>query len=105
MNGRSIVLWGFISTTILTGIISAAQGLGFTRIDLPYMLGSLFSANRDRAKVIGTVIHFFNGWAFAALYAAAFESWRRSSWWLGMGAGLFHAFFILAGVMRLLPSM
>jgi hypothetical protein len=105
MNIRSAALWGFVATSVLTGLITAGQGLGLTRIDLPYILGSLFTPNRDRAKVMGTAVHFFNGWVFAALYAAVFESWRKSTWWLGAGIGLVQAFFILGAGMRILPAI
>jgi hypothetical protein len=105
MNKRSATLWGFVATMILTGLISAGQGLGLTRLDLPYILGSLFTPNRDRAKVVGTGIHLVNGWMFAGIYAVIFESLRRSGWWLGACMGLTQAAVLLAAGLRLLPSV
>src|SRR5215211_7212573 len=48
-----------------------------------WVLGTMFTPNRDQAKLVGFGVHFLNGWIFASLYAAAFESWRRATWWLG----------------------
>jgi uncharacterized membrane protein YagU involved in acid resistance len=105
MNGRSVTLWGFVGTLVLTTLLAGSQGLGLTRMNLPYMLGTMVTPNRDRAKAIGFGLHLINGWLFAALYAAAFESWRRASWWRGAGIGLVHALFVLVAGMPLLPGL
>ncbi len=105
LNLRSTGLWGFVGTLILTGLMSASQGLGLTRMSLPYMLGTMFTADRDRAKVIGFFVHLLNGWWLALIYAAAFQSWRRATWWLGTGIGLVHGLFVLVTVMPLLPGL
>jgi hypothetical protein len=39
------------------------------------------------------------------VYAAAFESWGRATWWLGAGIGLVHAVAILTAAMPRLPSL
>ena len=65
------------STAILTTLIAGSQGLGISRMNFPFMLGTMFTPNRERAKLIGFGVHFVNGWIFAPVYAAAFESWRR----------------------------
>src|ERR671917_605567 len=105
MNTPSAALWGFVGTVILTGTMSAAQGLGLTRMGLPYLLGTMFTADRDRAKLVGFGVHLLNGWLFALVYAAAFEGWRRAAWWLGALIGLVHALFVLTAAMPILPSM
>ena len=105
MNKRSISLWGFVGTVILTTILSGSQGLGLTRMNLPFMLGTMFTPDRDRAKLVGFGAHFINGWIFASVYAAAFESWRRVTWRLGVAIGLVHALFVLVAAMPVLPAM
>ena len=105
MNKRSVTLWGFVATVVLTGVMSGSQGLGLTRMSLPYMLGTIFTPDRDRAKFVGFGVHMLNGWLFAAVYAAAFRSWRRSTWWLGATIGLVHGLFVLVAGMPLLPSV
>ena len=105
MNKRSVVQWGFVGTVVLTSLMAGSQGLGLTRMNLPFMLGTIFTPNRDRAKLVGFGVHFVNGWLFAAIYAAAFESWRRATWWLGAGIGVVHAVFVLVAAMPILPGI
>jgi hypothetical protein len=104
MNLTSILLWGFVATIVLTTIMAASQGLGFTRMSLPFMLGTMFTPDRGRAGVIGFLMHLLNGWMFALVYALAFESWRRATWWLGAGIGLVHGLAVLIAVMPILPG-
>ncbi|HYL04414.1 MAG TPA: hypothetical protein VE075_00135 [Thermoanaerobaculia bacterium] len=103
MNLASILLWGWLATMVLTTCLAASQGLGLSRMSLPLMLGAAFTGDRQRANVYGFVLHFVNGWLFALVYALAFESWHRATWWLGAILGLAQALFILAAVMPLLP--
>ena len=105
MNRRGSLLWGFVGTIVLTGLMSASQGLGLTRMSLPYMLGTIFTPDRDRAKLVGFGVHLLNGWWLAFIYAAAFQSWRRATWWLGAAIGLVHGLFVLLVVMPLLPGL
>jgi hypothetical protein len=74
-------------------------------MNIPYMLGTLFTADRDRAKLFGTGFHFLNGLLFAFIYAAAFESWGGATWWLGATTGLVQALFVLTAGVALLPGM
>ncbi|HEX6543797.1 MAG TPA: hypothetical protein VF040_18725 [Ktedonobacterales bacterium] len=105
MNTRSIALWGFVSTMILTILMSGSQALGLTRMNLPYLLGTMVTPDRDRAKLMGFGMHVVNGWLFASLYAAAFQSWRRATWWLGASIGLVHALFVLVAAATVLPAL
>lgn len=105
MNVRGTVLWGFVATVVLTGIMSGSQALGLTRMNIPFMVGTMVTPDRERAKVVGFGLHFLNGWLFAAIYCATFQSWRRATWWLGAAIGLVHALFVLVTAMPLLPSM
>src|SRR5215217_2780767 len=105
MNKRGVSLWGFVGTVVLTTLMAGSQGLGLSRINFPFMLGTMFTPNRDRAKLIGFGVHFLNGWIFASVYAAAFESWRRATWWLGGAIGLVHALYVLVAAMPALPAM
>jgi hypothetical protein len=105
MNWSSIILWGFVATIILTTAMEAAQGLGMSRISIPFLVGTMFTTDRNRASVIGFVVHFVNGWLFALLYALAFESWHRATWWLGAGIGAIHGLIVLVGFIPLLPAL
>lgn len=105
MNKLGVSLWGFVGTIVLTGLLAGSQGLGLTRIILPYMLGTMVTPDRDRAKLVGFGMHVVNGWLFACIYAAGFQSVRRATWWLGAAAGLVHALFVLVAGMALLPAL
>jgi hypothetical protein len=105
MNTKSVSLWGFVGTIVLTGLLAGSQGLGLTRMNIPYMLGTLATPDRDRARLVGFGVHLVNGWLFACLYAAAFQSLRRATWWLGAGFGLVHGLFVLVAGMPLLPAL
>lgn len=105
MNSTSVLLWGFVATVFLTGIMSAAHGARLTRMSIPYMLGTMLTPDHDRARLFGTGVHFVNGWLFAIVYAAAFESWGRATWWAGAAIGLVQAAFVLTAGMAFLPGM
>ncbi|MBI2527386.1 MAG: hypothetical protein HYV93_15540 [Candidatus Rokubacteria bacterium] len=105
MNVPAVLLWGFVATIVLTTVMAAAQGLGLSRMSIPFMLGTMMTPNRDRAPLLGFVIHLLNGWGFAFIYAFAFESWGRATWWLGAGIGLVHGLAVLVAVMPLLPGL
>ena len=105
MNVAGWLLWGFVATVVLTTIMAAAQGAGLTRISLPYMLGTVFTPGRDRAKIYGFALHLVDGWLFSLLYIAAFTAMHRATWWLGALGGLVHAAFVLTAGMQLLPGL
>jgi hypothetical protein len=103
-HGRRL-LWSFVATLFLTGLMSGSQNMGLTRMNIPYMLGTMVTPDRDRAKLAGSFLHFLNGWGFAFLYTAAFDSWRRAGWWRGAAIGIVHALFVLAVGVPLLPAL
>lgn len=105
MNVLGALLWGFFATIVLTTVMSAAQGFGLSRMSVPFILGAMVTPNRDRAPLIGFLIHLANGWLFAFLYAFAFESLARATWWLGAGIGLVHGLAVLVVLMPLLPGL
>ncbi len=105
MSVGSWLLWGFVGTIVLTTLMAASQGLRLTRMDLPYMVGSMFTPSRDLAKLLGFGVHLVNGWIFSLLYVAAFEAWGSASVWLGAAVGFVHAAFVLTAGMRILPGL
>jgi hypothetical protein len=88
MNWLHWLVWGFSGTVVLTSILAASQGFGLTRMNIPYLLGTMFTPNRDKAKVIGFFIHFANGWLFALVYVAGFHAFGVATWWFGAVIGL-----------------
>ncbi len=105
MSWGSWLVWGFAGTVVLTTLMSGSQGLGLTRMNLPYMLGTMVTPNRDRAKVIGIGIHLVNGWLFSLIYVAAFHVWGGPAWWKGAAIGLVHSLFVLTAGMSAMPGI
>jgi hypothetical protein len=105
VNLADLLVWGFSATVVLTTILVAAQAMGLTRIDLPFMIGSMFTPNRDRAKLVGYGVHLINGWLFAAIYAAAFETANQSGLLFGMLIGLVHGLAVAIVLMPLMPAL
>jgi len=105
MNWGSWMLWGFIATLVMTTTEAGAQELGLTRVDFPFLIGTIFTPDRDRAKVYGFVAHVLNGWAFSLLYVLAFESMGKAGWWRGALIGAVHALFVLMVVLWMMPGV
>jgi hypothetical protein len=105
MNWPSWLLWGFAGTIVLTTLMAGSQGLGITRMNIPFMLGTMFTANRDRAKIYGVGVHIINGWIFSLIYVAAFHVTGLFSWWFGAMIGLVHGLFVLVVGMPAIPAM
>jgi uncharacterized membrane protein YagU involved in acid resistance len=105
VNVGGVLLWGFVASIVVTAVMSSGQALGLSRMSLPFMLGTLFTANRDRAGMIGFIAHLLVGWVLAFVYAAAFESWGRANVWLGAAIGTVHGIVVLVAVMPVLPNV
>lgn len=105
MNWGSWLVWGFAGTVVLTTLMAGSQGLGLTRMSLPYMLGTMWTPNRDRAKVYGVLIHLVNGWLFSLIYVAAFHVTGLFEGWFGAMIGLVHGAFVLVVGMPVLPGL
>jgi hypothetical protein len=105
MNLPSILLWGLAATVVLTALTIGAQSLGLTRIDIPFILGTMFTADRDRAKFLGLVVHLINGWVFALVYGLFFESVDIATWWFGALIGLMQGVIVVVAFLPLLPGV
>jgi hypothetical protein len=83
-------------------VLRAASELRLTRIDLPFLLGTIVTADRRRAKALGYLLHFFFGFFFAVGYYAVFRSLGRAGWLLGAFLGLVHGLFISTALVNVL---
>jgi hypothetical protein len=93
---------GFVGTLVLTTLLRAASELRLTRIDLPFLLGTIVTADRLRAKAVGYLLHFFFGFFFALGYYAVFRALGRAGWSLGASLGLVHAVFTASALVNVL---
>jgi hypothetical protein len=105
MNLSSILLWGFAATVLLTSLTIAAQSLGLTRIDIPFIIGTMLTPDRDRARAIGLALHLINGWVFAIVYGLFFEHLHAATWWCGALLGALQGMFIVAVLLPVLPGI
>jgi hypothetical protein len=100
------IVGGFLGTVVLTTILRGASELGWTRMDLPFLLGTAVTADRVHAKVIGYALHFVFGLLFALVYYAVFVVVDHSGVLVGGALGLVHALFAgTALVSILLPAV
>jgi hypothetical protein len=104
MDIESVLLWGFGATLILTTIMAASKPLGLTRMDLPFLLGTLFTSNRNKASWIGFLTHLMLGWIFAFIYNTAFTNAGIHTWWFGLSIGFVHGAFVLGAGLQLIGS-
>lgn len=105
VNWSSWLFWGFVSTLILTMLLAGSQGLGLTRMNLPYMLGTMMTPDRDRAQLYGFGVHILFGWIFSFLYVLAFGFLGEARWWSGALIGVTHALFVLLVAVSILPGL
>jgi hypothetical protein len=78
---------------VLTTILRAATELRLTRMDLPFLLGTVLTSSRRLAKAVGYVAHFAFGLLFALGYFLLFASIGVSGPVLGAVFGVAHALF------------
>jgi uncharacterized membrane protein YagU involved in acid resistance len=105
MNFGSWLLWGFVATVANSILAAGSQGLGLTRLDLPYIMGMIVTPDRDKARLYGLIIHLLNGWLFSLFYVLIFESLHRTGWWVGALIGIGQALFVLVIVLSLMPGL
>jgi hypothetical protein len=105
MDWAGWALFGLVATTTLTVVMIVAQLAGQTRLDLPLLLGTIVTAEPDKARVAGFFIHLVIGQAFALGYAASFAILGLATWWLGLAFGGLHALVALAVLVPLLAGV
>ena len=101
--GLDWLLWGLIGTVAMTTVLHGSQGLGLSRLSLPFLVGTIFTDDRSRAAVLGFIAYVIGGWIFAMLYFLFFASIRIGTWWLGAALGFLHGLFLLVCALPLLP--
>ena len=104
MDLNSTMLWGFASTLVLTSLLVLCRNLHLTRMDIPFLLGTLVTSDRNRAKWIGFLLHLLFGFIFAFIYVWAFEMTGLKHWWFGSLVGIVHASFVLTAGMNIVSS-
>ncbi len=105
MDWAGWAIFGFVGTIVLTGVMVFAQLVGWTRMDIPMMLGTIFTASVARARIVGIFAHLAVGQLFALAYALAFWKLGRSGPLLGGIFGLVHGLATLTLIVPFLPTI
>jgi hypothetical protein len=87
------IVGGVLGTVVLTTMLRSASELGWTRMDLPFLLGTAVTVDRVRAKAAGYALHFVFGTLFALAYASVFAVVGHAGFALGALLGLVHGVF------------
>lgn len=98
-----ILIWGLIATLSMGAILFASQNLGWSRLDLPFLLGTIFTGERHAANVLGFSLTILIGWFIAFFYYLFFAALGTASWWLGAAAGFVHGLLVLTALLPLMP--
>jgi hypothetical protein len=93
---------GLVGTIVLTTGSRLAQQLGWTRMDIPLLLGTAFTADRGRAIAIGYAIHFLNGLLFSLVYGFIFAATGQAGWLFGLALGAVHGAIAGGGLLNVL---
>ena len=104
MDIENVLLWGFVATIVLTILLAVSKPLGISRIDIPFLLGTMLTANRNKAPFYGLLLHIVIGLVFAFLYAAILESLETRHWWYGLRGGAIHGAFVLSAGLNVLAA-
>jgi hypothetical protein len=105
MQAESVLVWGLVATVLLTVILYGSQGMGYSRLSLPFLIGTCLTPRRGRAVAYGLVIYLLGGWTFAFLYGWVFALVGVATWWLGALVGLLHALFLLVAMLPVVPYL
>ena len=98
-----ILLWGFIATVVMTSVLYASTSVGWSRLNMPYLLGSFFTGDRREANVLGFMLYVLGGWLFAFLYYLILSVVGTAGVWIGAAMGFVHAVLLLTLALPMLP--
>jgi hypothetical protein len=98
-----LLLWGLIATIAMTTVLQASQGLRFSRLSLPFLVGTFLTGRRSAAQIVGFIVYVIGGWLFAIVYFAFFFSIGSGNWWIGTLFGIAHGVALLVVFLPLIP--
>lgn len=101
----AVLFWGLMATAAMTVILDFSQRFGLSRLSLPYLFGTFFTADRTYAYAFGFASYLLGGGVFAGLYWLGFTLLGFANWWLGALLGVAHGLFLLAVMLPLMPYL
>jgi uncharacterized membrane protein YagU involved in acid resistance len=107
MDIAGAILAGLAGTAVMTVLMYVAPMMGMQKMDIVGMLGSMFTANKGVATMLGLMAHFLAGAVFALIYALLWSIGFGSVTWLwGLVFGAVHgivAMVVVPLLMRMHP--
>ena len=98
-----ILVWGIIATLAMNAIMFSSQSFGWSRLNLPLLLGTFFTEDRKSANTLGFFLYFIVGWLIAFFYYLFFDLVGHAAWWTGAVVGFLHGGLVLAALLPMLP--
>jgi hypothetical protein len=98
-----VMLWGLVATGAQSAVLFGSQRLGYSRLSLPFLIGTMFTGERPAANTAGAAFYMLGGWLFAFIYYFLFAELGRTGWWIGGVIGLLHGLVLLTTLSPLLP--
>jgi hypothetical protein len=97
---------GLVGTLVVSIGYALGQALGWSRMDLPLLLGTAVAEDRNNARAVGWGLHFAFGLLFSLVYAAVFAAVGHAGWLFGLALGAVHAGFAGGALVNLiLPAV
>ncbi len=100
-----VMLWGFVATGAQAAVLFGSQRLGYSRLSLPFLIGTMFTGERPAANAAGLVFYALGGWLFAFIYYFLFAELGGAGWEIGTLIGTLHGLVLLTTLAPLLPYL
>ncbi|MEX2497025.1 MAG: hypothetical protein WD448_13100 [Woeseia sp.] len=104
-NFAQLLVWGLLATFVMTTILHGSQGLGWSRLSLSFLVGTIFTGRRAAANVLGFLAYTIGGWIFAFIYVVFFLGIGQGNWWIGLLFGAAHAVVLLVVLLPIIAYM
>ncbi len=99
---------GLAATIVMTVMMTAAAKLSITRMPpMTLVMGSMMSADSDRARRLGTMLHYvvMGTVVFGLAYAALFTAFDSASAVTGVLIGAVHGLIVGGMAMPMMPAI
>lgn len=105
MRWHEVLVWSLGSGLAMAIVFACGQSLGLTRLDIPFLLGTAVTSDRDRAKIIGHALNLGATIVFGSIYILFFEIHGHSGLIYGAEIGLIHGLAVLMILVPLMPGI
>jgi uncharacterized membrane protein YagU involved in acid resistance len=100
-----ILMWGIVATLGMNAVMFTSQNLGWSRLNMPLLLGTFFTEERNAANTLGFFLYLLFGWLIAFFYYLIFAMIGAAGWWRGTLVGFGHGVLVLTAILPLLAYM